>query len=118
MNNVVLSGRLTKDVEYKKGASGKQFSKFSLAVNRPFSKDSVDFINCVAFEKVAELLSKYCKKGSKILIEGRIQQETYEVEGVKRITYQIIVNSVEFLDKKEIKNEETEEEFDSDEFPF
>ena len=58
MNVVVLVGRLTRDPELKFGQSGKAYSRFSLAVDRPFSKGEADFINCVAFGKTAELIGE------------------------------------------------------------
>ena len=61
MNLVVLTGRLTRDPELKFGQSGKAYSRFSLAVDRPFQKGETDFINCVAFGKTAELIGEYLR---------------------------------------------------------
>ena len=74
MNLVVLNGRLVRDPELKFGQSGKAYSRFSIAVDRPFqnSTDSqtADFINCVAFGKTAEFIGEYFRKGRKILLKG------------------------------------------------
>lgn len=106
MNLVVLNGRLTRDPELKFGQSGKAYSRFSIAVDRPFSsaadKDSqtVDFINCVAFGKTAEFIGEYFRKGRKILLHGRIQMSQYESEGKKLTTFNVIAESVEFGESK------------------
>ena len=73
MNQVNLLGRLTKDPELKYGASGTAFCKFTLAVNRAFKKDEVDFINCTAFGKAAETIAEYVRKGDQFARGGRLQ---------------------------------------------
>ena len=78
MNLVVLTGRLTRDPELKFGQSGKAYSRFSLAVDRPFQKGEADFINCVAFGKTAELIGEYLRKGRKVGVNGRLQMNRYE----------------------------------------
>lgn len=104
MNLVVLNGRLTRDPELKFGQSGKAYSRFSIAVDRPFqtSTDSqtADFINCVAFGKTAEFIGEYFRKGRKILLNGRLQMSQYESEGKKITTYVVIADSVEFGEAK------------------
>ncbi|MDR3258821.1 MAG: single-stranded DNA-binding protein [Fusobacteriaceae bacterium] len=100
MNLIVLTGRLTRDPELKYGQSGKAYSRFSLAVDRPFAKGEADFINCVAFGKTAELVGEYLRKGKKIGVHGTLQMNRYEVNGEKRTSYDVIVNSLEFLDSK------------------
>ena len=104
MNLVVLNGRLVRDPELKFGQSGKAYSRFSIAVDRPFqtSTDSqtADFINCVAFGKTAEFIGEYFRKGRKILLNGRLQMSQYESEGKKITTYVVIADSVEFGEAK------------------
>ncbi|MCI6153433.1 single-stranded DNA-binding protein [Fusobacterium perfoetens] len=100
MNIVILTGRLTRDPELKYGQSGKAYSRFSLAVDRPFSKGEADFINCVAFGKTAELVGEYLRKGRKVGINGSLQMNRYEVNGEKRTSYDVLVNSLEFLESK------------------
>lgn len=129
INIIVLSGRLTKDPEIKKG-NNKTYGRFTLAVNRPFKKDETDFVNCVAFSKTAELIGEYCRKGHRLSIVGRLQQNNYEINGEKRTSYDVIVDSMEFLENRNSNNgpakatkENVQSYFEdtdssSDEFPF
>ncbi|MGL5918671.1 MAG: single-stranded DNA-binding protein, partial [Cetobacterium sp.] len=100
MNLVVLIGRLTRDPELKFGQSGKAYSRFSLAVDRPFAKGEADFINCVAFGKTAELIGEYLRKGKKVAVNGKLQMNKYEVNGEKRTSYDVVVDSMEFIDSR------------------
>lgn len=104
MNICIFSGNLTKDVELRYTNSQKAFAMFTLAVRREVG-EGTDFIPCQAWERTAENLNKYCGKGSKILVEGRLQVEPYEKDGHKRTDYKVIVYKFEFLDKKEKKQE-------------
>ena len=106
MNKVVLIGRLTKDVEVRYTTNEKVVAMFSLAVNREFKNQKgeyeADFFNVVMWGKSAELAGNTLKKGSKIAIEGRIQNRSYEAkDGTKRYITEIIANGFEYLDKKE-----------------
>ena len=105
MNVVTLIGRLTRDPEVKSGQSGKQYARFSIAVDRPFQKGEADFINCVAFGKTAELIGEYLRKGSKLGLNGSLQMNRYEANGEKRTSYDVVVNNVEFLDSKDSGSE-------------
>lgn len=102
MNKVILMGRVTKDTELK--VSGETtIARNALAVDRPSSggERSADFINLVAFGKVAEIMEKYCFKGTKILIEGRIQTGSYtNKDGQKIYTTDVVVTSIEFCESK------------------
>ena len=106
MNLVVLNGRLVRDPELKFGQSGKAYSRFSIAVDRPFQSSSdknsqtADFINCVAFGKTAEFIGEYFRKGRKILLNGRLQMSQYESEGKKITTYVVNAENVEFGEAK------------------
>ena len=100
MNKVILSGNLTRDVELKVSQQNKAFARTGIAVNRPFSKDAVDFFNIVAFGKTAEFLCKWFTKGSKVLLEGRLQTNSYEKDGVKHNAVDVIVDNLEFADSK------------------
>ena len=100
MNIIALSGRLTKDPELKSGQSGKAYARFTLAVDRPMQKGEADFINCVAFGKTAELIGEYLRKGRKVGVIGRLQMSKYEVNGEKRTSYDVIVETLEFLESK------------------
>ena len=99
MNSVQLLGRLTKDPELKYGASGTAYCKFTLAVNRAFKKDEVDFINCTAFGKAAETIAEYVRKGDQFAIGGRLQVDTYESNGEKRYSTSVMVDGFTFISK-------------------
>lgn len=126
MNLAILLGYITKDIETKTTSSGKEVASFSLAVRR--DNENTDFIPCTAFGKTAELLSKYCSKGSKISVEGSLRQNTYtDKDGNKRTTYNVLVNKINLLSKKvepEIENDPFKEmgekvmQDDSLELPF
>jgi len=106
MNRVILIGRLTKDPEIR--TSGNYtIASFSLAVDRKFKRDGepgADFFNCTAFNKTAEFVEKYCKKGTKMVVEGRIQNDNYEKDGVKHYGVKIMVDSLEFAESKSANN--------------
>jgi len=123
MNKTILIGRLTADIELRFTQSQKAVAKFNLAVDRKFKKDgekSTDFIICTIWDKQAELLSKYCKKGSKIAVSGRIETGSYDnKEGKKVYTTEVVVEEVSFLDSKkdtqesnQEKSQENNQEFD------
>lgn len=98
MNRVILIGRLTSDPELRENDKYKQ-CKFTLAVNR--LKEGADFINCIAWSNTAELISKYFKKGSQLALEGRINTGSYEKDGKKIYTTDIIVENITFIGSKE-----------------
>lgn len=94
MNKVILMGRLTKDPEIRYTQNNTPVCNFTLAVDRRFSKEKqADFINCQAWQKTAEFISKYFQKGSMIAVVGRIQTRTWEDnEGKKRYITEVIVD--------------------------
>lgn len=100
MNKVILCGRLTRDVEVKQSQSGTAYARVGIAVDRPFKKDETDFFNVIAFSKTAEFLGKYFEKGRKILLEGRIQTSSYEKDGEKRTSFDVVAEQIEFADSK------------------
>ena len=106
MNKAILVGRLTKDPELKMTENTKrEVCQFTIAVNRPYTNDDgerkADFINCVVWDKLAENLSKYQKKGNQIAVEGRIQTRNYDDKDGKKIyVTEIFVSNVTFLDSK------------------
>ena len=107
MNKVILMGRLTRDVEvrYSQGETSTAVARFSLAVDRRFQRDSsdqnADFINCVAFGKTAEFLERFGRKGTKFVVEGRIQTGSYtNKEGQRVYTTDVVVEQVEFAVSK------------------
>ena len=119
MNRVILIGRLTKDPEIR--TSGNYtIASFNIAVDRKFKRDGepeTDFFNCTAFNKTAEFVEKYCKKGTKMVVEGRIQNDNYEKDGVKHYGVKIMVDSLEFAESKSTNNTpSTKVETTGDEF--
>lgn len=102
MNKVILIGRLTRDVETR--YSGEMaIARYTLAVERRVKKDSeqtADFINCVAFGKSGEFADKYFRKGMKVAITGRIQTGSYEKDGQRVYTTDIVVEEQEFGESK------------------
>ncbi|WP_432368733.1 single-stranded DNA-binding protein [Staphylococcus chromogenes] len=109
-NSVILTGRITKDLELKP-AGQTQVTNFSMAVDNPFKKDDASFFDIVAFGKTAELLNNYCGKGSKILIEGNLKQDRFQdKQGNNRSAVRVIANRVEFLDNKGQSNNEPKQQ--------
>ena len=112
MNKVILMGRLTRDAEirYSQGESATAIARFSLAVDRRFSRNngdeqSADFINCVAFGKTAEFLERFGRKGTKFLVEGRIQTGSYtNKDGVRVYTTDVVVEEQEFAESKAVSD--------------
>lgn len=105
MNKVILMGRLTRDpeVRYTQGAESMAIARYTLAVDRRIKREgqqSADFISCVAFGKAGELAERYLKKGTKMVIEGRIQTGSYEKDGQKVYTTDIVVEAQEFAESK------------------
>ncbi len=95
MNKVFLIGRLTANPQTGETNSGKKFARFSLAVNR--IGDGADFINILAWDKLAETAAKYLVKGKQVAVVGHIQTGTYEKNGVKRPTFDVVAENVEFI---------------------
>jgi single-strand DNA-binding protein len=106
MNKFQFMGRLTKEPEARNTANSKAVATFSIAVNRKFSnattgEKQTDFFNCTAFGKTAEFISKYFKKGQQVLVEGRIQNRSWEdTTGAKRYATDFIVENTYFADSK------------------
>lgn len=107
MNKVILMGRLTRDAEirYTAGDNPLAIARFSLAVDRRYSenaeKQSTDFINCIVFGKKAEFFERFGRKGTKFVVEGRIQTSNYtNKNGQKVYTIDVVVENAEFAESK------------------
>jgi len=109
MNKVILCGRLTKDpeVRYSQGGEPMAIARYTLAVDRRRGRNNgdgeqtADFISCVAFGKSGEFAEKYLKKGTKMIISGRIQTGSYtNKDGVKVYTTEVVVEDQEFAESK------------------
>lgn len=129
MNKTLLIGNLTRDVELTTLSNGKYISKFSIAVKRHYRNEEgnieSDFINIVTFGTQAENCAKYLKKGSKVSVVGRIQTGSYEKDGSKRYTFDIIAEEIEFISTPKATNDSAVEpstpeltEIDDDSLPF
>ena len=102
INNVVLVGRLTKDVELRKTNSNISVCSFTLACNRRFQSQqggqSADFINCIAWRQSADFLAKYASKGSIVGVEGRITTRSYDNQsGQKVYVTEVTCDSVQLI---------------------
>ena len=110
MNKVILMGRLARDPEVRYSTSGKTVAKFSLAVDRKFKQDNgptADFFNCTTFGKQAEFVEKYLKKGTKVVVSGRIQNDNYtDKNGNQVYSTQIMVEEIEFAESKKAASEQ------------
>ncbi len=104
-NQAILAGRLTADPELKTTQSGISVTQFTVAVSRPKRKDdntdTADFISCVAWKKRAELVTKYFRKGSAIMVVGQIQTRTWtDNNNQKRYATEVLVDNIRFVDSK------------------
>lgn len=112
MNNVTLIGRLARDPSVRDNVT-----KFTVAVKR--DKDASDFISCVAFGKTAELLNKYFTKGKPVAITGRILTGSYEKDGRKVYTTDVVADRVEFVPADKTETAETAApDISDDEMPW
>ena len=106
MNKVILMGRLTRDpeVRYSQGASQTAVARFSIAVDRRFKREGepdADFFNCTAFGKQAEFIERYLRKGVKVVVCGRIQNDNYtNKEGQMVYSVRVLVDEIEFAESK------------------
>ena len=106
MNKVLMIGRMTKDPETRYTQSGTAVATFTLAVDRRQGKNTqgqqtADFLNIVAWEKLADFCSNYLQKGTKILLEGQLQSRSYEAQdGSKRYVTEVVARDIEFAESK------------------
>ena len=115
MNRVILTGRLTATPELRYTQSNTAYCRFTLAVRG--YQDNTQFINCEVWKSQAENLCKYQTKGNMIGIEGRIETHSYELDGEKRYSTNVVCNNVEFLTaKKKSEKEQVETIVENDPF--
>ena len=100
MNKYIATGNLVREVEMTYTSGGLAIFKNCLAVKDTFKKDTTYFHNFTAFGKTAETMANHLHKGSKILIEGQLTQSSYEKDGQKRTSTEVVVDRFEFLDSK------------------
>ena len=105
VNNVVLVGRLVRDVDLRQTSTGKMMTYFTLAVNRNFKNEqgeqAADFIGCVAFDKKAENMARFLSKGSLITVEGRISTRNFQGNDGKTVyVTEVVASNITFLESK------------------
>lgn len=110
MNNCNFTGRITKDLTLESTNGGKNFVRFTLAVSRGKVKEgaqTADFIPCIAWNKAAEIITQYMKRGSLIEVSGRFTSRSYETQsGDKRTAYEILVENFGFLESRKAEQKE------------
>lgn len=126
MNSFVGIGNLTKEPEIRYTNNNLKVATITIAINR---KEEADFIDCVAFDKKADIIEQYLHKGNKVAVEGRLQTNMYEKDGKKYKSMNILINNIEFLNtnnkvveedgiKKEVENGEPQAIWNDDQLPF
>lgn len=101
MNNIIIKGRISKDIELRTTQTGKEVAGFSVAVNRRFDKDNTDFFDIVAWGKTGVFVNTYFRKGQEILIQGSMQcRKWQDTEGHNRYSWELIADNVEFCGSK------------------
>ena len=136
INQVILLGRLTRDPEQRTTASGKNVVSFSIAVDRPTQDDQADFFNITAWEKLGDLVMQYLSKGRRVLVQGRLRQDSWEDKetGKRQSRIEVTASDVTFLDgpsgdnsdsaapkttkKEEVVTEIDDKPIDLSEIPF
>lgn len=100
INQVILMGRLTRDPEQRTTPSGRTVVSFSIAVDRPTQDDQTDFFNVTAWEKLGDLVMQYLSKGRRVLVQGRLRQDSWEDKesGKKQSRIEVVAADVTFLD--------------------
>jgi single-strand DNA-binding protein len=100
INQVILMGRLTRDPEQRTTTSGKTIASFSIAVDRGGQDDAADFFEITAWEKLGELVMQYLSKGRRVLVQGRLRQDSWDDKetGKKRSRVEVTATDVTFLD--------------------
>ncbi len=126
MNKVLLLGRLTKVPELRYTTTGKAVMRFTLAVNKKLSKEkrqemenngqaAADFISCQAWQQTAEIIANYCTQGSQLAVEGQIQTGSYEKNGQRIYTTDVLVNSIDLVGNKNSNQNNNQQNNNQDE---
>ena len=114
MNKLILMGRLTRDPEIRYGGPNNTcIARFSLAVDRRYKREdgpAADFFNCTAFGRTGEFVEKYLQKGTKVVLDGEIQNNNYQnKDGQTVYGFQVIANSIEFAESKKAQEDSGQE---------
>lgn len=126
MNNLVIKGRISSDIELRATSSGKEVAIFNVAVNRQFDRETTDFFSVSAWGKTGVFVSTYFSKGQEILLSGPMQSRKWQdKEGNNRVSWELIANQVEFCGTKNQapKEDSLESDFveikdDTEDLPF
>ena len=111
INNVIILGNITKDIELKQSQGGVAWTSFAVAVDNPGKDKGTSFIGCKAFGKTAELVNKHGAKGKRITVQGHIQTGNYvDKNGAKVYTTDVIVDRVEFAEWVKTEPDETDKQ--------
>lgn len=117
MNSVNLIGNLVRDPEIRVTTENQnKVANFTIALNN--YNGSTNYISCVAWNKLAETIEKYCRKGNKVGVVGSLQTNRYEVAGQVRYATEVVVNTIDFLTKKEDSVDDFVNIDDTDDLPF
>ena len=116
LNKVQIIGNLGRDPEIKTIPSGQKVASFSLACTEKYTKDGqkvekTEWVNCKAWGKLAEIIEKYVKKGNQIYVEGKLETQTFEKDGVKRYKTEIVVQNMLMLGGKNEGSNEAPSEY-------
>lgn len=121
MNKIILMGRLTRDPEirYSQGSNPMAIARYTLAVDRKKKRDdgiTADFFRIVAFDRLAEFAERYLHKGTKILLSGHVRTGTYEKNGAKMPSFEVVAGEQEFAESKNAGSNNDRNSMDSDGF--
>ena len=117
INSIILVGRIVNNLELRTTSNNNSVCQFTIAINEGYGdKERTDFIDCVAWNKRAEMICKYCNKGVKVAVTGKLQTNSYEKDGKKIKTTKVLVNEIQFIEK--LKNEVVDDTSQEETDPF
>lgn len=121
MNNITLFGRLTGEPELRSTDNGTKYAKFLLAVDRRTKEKTTDFIDCIAWSKLAEVIAQYVHKGNQLSLSGSLETSSYEKNGEKRKAYVVNIKEIDFVSQPKTTNEvkaQNEPDDEGSQLPF
>lgn len=117
-NKVILLGNITRDPEMRTTGSGKSVCDIGLAINeKRGGEEYTSFFDVTAWNKTAEIVAEYCRKGSPVLVEGRLVQDRWEQDGNKRSKVKVVAERVRFLGRQSATSDEVQDPRQGDESP-
>lgn len=119
LNNITIAGRLTRDPELRYTKSETPVASFTIACDRDFGDHETDFIDCVAWRKTGEFVSKYFKQGQLAIVQGRLESRRWEdKEGKTRTSWEVVASSVYFGERKNTSLQMVELDDSDGDLPF